>query len=70
MTRYVFPIQITDVIERKLTKHHSGFGKDAIFTTESSGWYLQINKSTTIYVGKEKPNFAAGDKANLIIERL
>ena len=66
---YRFPVVITDVFERKLRKHASGFGETAIFETASAGWYVQIDKSFSIYLGEEKPSYKPGEKAFIQIVR-
>lgn len=67
--KYRFPITITDVFERKLRKHISGAGPEAIFRTESDGWYIRVNDQFTIFLGKDKPSFESGEKADLVIIR-
>lgn len=67
--RYRFPITITNIFERKLKKHVSGAGENAIFTTESEGWYIEINRQITIFLGNDKPSFEVGEKADLAIIR-
>ncbi len=52
-----FPATITDVFERKFTKHISGAGPDARFHTGSAGWYIQIDGMVSIFVGAERPEF-------------
>jgi hypothetical protein len=66
---YRFPITITDVFERKVRKHASGFGDTATFETASAGWYVQIDKSFSIYLGEEKPTFKPGEKAFIQLVR-
>lgn len=66
---YTFPVLITDVFERKLRKHISGAGAGALFSTDSAGWYIQINNTISIYLGMEEPRIAVGDKMTLKLER-
>lgn len=65
--RYVFLTRISNIFERKLKKHISGVGENAIFETNSAGWYIQFNY-TTIYVGKDKPTATVGQQIRLILE--
>ena len=67
--RLVYHSTITDVFERKLRKHQSGFGPDAVFTTDSAGWYIRIENEITLYCGTEKPAFEPGDQISIIIQR-
>lgn len=67
--KYRFPATITDVFERKLQKHVSGFGPEAVFTTESRGWYVKINNQFTIFLGAEKPQFRPGEKVDIALIR-
>lgn len=67
---YRFSCEITEVFERKLSKHVSGAGADATFATSSAGWYIQLNHMTSIYVGLEKPTFVAGQKIVMKLEAL
>lgn len=53
-----FPATVTKVFERTLSKHISGAGKEARFSTASSGWYIQIDEMISIYVGAAKPDLA------------
>lgn len=69
MMKYRFPVTITDVFERRLQKHATGFGPNAVFTTDSAGWYIKINNDFSIYLGMEKPSFEKGEKADLVIIR-
>lgn len=66
---YRIPVTITDVFERKVQKHTSGFGDNTMFETSSAGWYLRLNDHLSIYVGMEKPELAAGDKMVMKLER-
>lgn len=52
-----FPCVVTDVFERKFSKHHKGAGPLAILSSHSAGWYIQIDGAFSIYVGEEKPEF-------------
>lgn len=67
---YHFPVTITDVFERKEKRHIRGSGPEAVFTTHSAGWYLQLDGITSIYVGMEAPKEKAGDKMILKLESL
>jgi len=64
-----FPVVVTDIFERKVQKHKSGFGPNAIFDTDSIGWYLRFNDNFSLYVGMEKPDVAPGDKLVMKLER-
>ncbi len=67
---YRFPVTVTDVFERKLSKHVSGHGPNAVFSSDSAGWYIQIDGINAIYVGAEKPEVKTGDKMLLKLEAL
>lgn len=69
MTSYRFPVTISDVFERKVQKHVSGAGPEAVFSSDSAGWYLRINDNLSIYVGMQKPDLAPGDKMVMKLER-
>jgi len=64
-----FPCTITDIFERKLQKHAGGAGPQAIFTTASAGWYIQINGAFSIFVGADKPSFSVDDAIILSIRK-
>lgn len=66
---YVFPCTITDVFERLLKKHVSGLGADSVFSTASDGWYIQLDHRVSLRIGDEKPEWAAGDKLELILRK-
>jgi len=66
---YRFPATVTAVFESKLKKHVAGAGAEAVFTTNSAGWYIQVNGLTSFYVGFEKPEFEVGDKIELKLQR-
>lgn len=63
-----FKAQITDVFERKLRKHMGGAGSDAVFSTYSDGWYIQLDGMISIYCGKERPKFTPGKSIRLSIQ--
>lgn len=67
---YRIPVKITNVFERKLQKHVSGFGNEAVFSTDSAGWYIELDKQVCIYVGKEKPPEVIGDQLLLRLGRI
>lgn len=64
-----FPATITDVFERKLTKHVQGAGPAAIFSSASAGWYIQINEMVSIYVGADRPEFEKDEAIVLSIRK-
>lgn len=66
---YSFPCTVTDVFERKLTKHVGGFGKDATFSTNSAGWYVQIDGIFSLYVGVERPMYEVDEAIVLSIRK-
>jgi len=55
MTIFRFPVTITDVFERKVSKHLGGAGPNAAFSSDSAGWYVRINDHIALYVGTTKP---------------
>jgi hypothetical protein len=65
-----FLTSVTDIFERKIQKHSSGLGKDAIFTTESIGWYIQLGGVITVHVGDAAPAFTKGDKITMTLEKV
>lgn len=67
--KLVFQTLITRVFELKVRKHVSGFGPDAIFRTDSAGWYARIGDEITLWCGKDKPELESGDEVTLTIER-
>lgn len=67
---YRITTKVTGVFERKLQKHISGYGKDAIFQTNSAGWYIQLGGEISIYVGREKPAEIVGDEVLIRIGRV
>ena len=67
--KYRFPATVSDVFERKLSKHVSGFGPEAVFRTESRGWYIKVDDQFTIFMGAERPLFEPGDKIDIAIIR-
>lgn len=66
---YVFHVSIWKVEERKMVRHVSGAGKDAVLVDESLGWYVTFTDFTSRYFGMEKPDLAPGDKMILKLER-
>ncbi len=68
MTRFAFPCTITSVFERKITKHLGGAGPQALFSTDSAGWYIQIDGHLAICVGAEEPKIQPGQKFTLKLE--
>ncbi len=64
-----FPCQITDIFERKVQKHHRGVGLDAIFSTSSTGWYIQIDGAFSVFVGAERPDFKIDEAIILSIRK-
>ena len=66
---YKFPVKVTSVFERKLSKHERGAGKEAIFSTASAGWYIGLEGLASIHVGAEKPEFEPGETIYLKLER-
>lgn len=67
MTSFRFPIRITDVFERKLQKHISGHGPQAIFSSDSAGWYIQIDGLHALHVGAEEPKLD-GTEYELVLQ--
>lgn len=67
--RYTFGVRITDVFERKLRKHVSGAGPEAVFTTDSQGWYIQLDGLISVYIGMMKPEWVKGDLLNMRLEK-
>lgn len=51
-----FPVRITEVYELKTSKHVGGIGKDAVFSSDSAGWYARINDHLSIYLGPTRPD--------------
>jgi hypothetical protein len=64
-----FPCQITDIFERKISKHVGGTGKEARFSTASAGWYIQIDGAFSVFVGAERPDFQIDDAVVLSIRK-
>jgi hypothetical protein len=71
MTKQVllFPTTVTDVFERHLKKHVSGAGPEAIFSSQSDGWYLQLDGMISIRIGSVKPPFVTGDRLTLTLAK-
>lgn len=65
-----FPATITDVFERKISKHVRGAGKEAIFSAASAGWYIQIDGMVSIYVGAERPEFEKDQAVVLSVRKV
>ena len=65
--RYKFSVKVTDVFERKSRKHVSGFGENAVFSSDSAGWYVRLNDNLSLYVGKDKPYFERGQQLYLTL---
>lgn len=66
---YAFPVTITDVFERKIRKHMGGAGPEAIFRSDSEGWYIQLNGMISIYTGLDQPAWKIGDEAELLLRK-
>jgi hypothetical protein len=64
-----FPCTITDIFERKLTKHQRGAGPAAVFSTHSAGWYIQIDGAFSVFVGEDRPNFKVDDAVVLTLRK-
>ena len=64
-----FPTTVTDIFERKLQKHISGAGKEAVFSTASAGWYIQLDGMISIHTGAEPAPFKVGDKLILNLRK-
>ncbi len=64
-----FPCQITDIFERKFSKHLRGTGNDAVFSTGSVGWYIQIDGAFSIFVGETRPDYQIDDAVVLSIRK-
>lgn len=67
---YRFPVTVTDVFERKEKRHIRGAGPEAVFSTHSAGWYIQLDGMISIYVGMERPTMQPGDKLLMRLESL
>lgn len=66
---YAFPVTVTDVFERKIRKHLGGAGPEAIFRSDSEGWYVQFNGMVSIHLGPERPDFKIGDEVELLLRK-
>lgn len=66
---YSFPCVVTDVFERKLSKHIGGFGPNATFSTSSTGWYIQIDGAFSVYVGMDRPDYEVDQAIVLSIRK-
>ncbi len=66
--KLTFPVTILEVYERKLNKHVSGHGNEALFQSVSAGWYVRFDDYFSIYVGKEKPDFRPNQQVRLTLE--
>jgi len=68
--RYVFHERAVSVEERFVTvrvkKNPDGTASEE---RESQGWFLRLVGSSSIYLGIEKPPFAAGDMLRMTLER-
>lgn len=67
MTSFRFPVTITSTFERKVQKHLGGAGQQAVFSTDSAGWYVRLDDYIALHVGAAKPNIADGTEYELIL---
>lgn len=65
---FTFRLTVTDVFERKLQKHVRGAGADAVFESNSAGWYLQFG-NFSVYVGTDQPTVSVGDQVTMTLSR-
>lgn len=66
----IHDVLVVDVKER--LKYHwiSGKGAEALFRSESLGWYITlIGSREALYIGDTKPNIAADDLVTIRIEK-
>lgn len=67
--KLVFSATITRVFENKVRKHVSGSGPEAVFATDSAGWYVRISNEISLFCGMEKPDLNEGDKVTITLQR-
>lgn len=67
---YVIKTFVEEAEERFRNVHAHGVGPNAVFMSESLGWYITFTNSyESLCVGKEKPFLERGDAVNIIIEK-
>lgn len=66
---FSYRAKCTNVHELKTNKYKGGHGPDAMFSTESRGWYITLGNQFSIFVGMERPAIAQGDTLELIIRK-
>jgi hypothetical protein len=70
-TVYVVYTTVVAVREHVRNRHISGAGPDAIFQTETLGWFVHFAGSyEAIHMGPDKPEFAQGDRVKITFEKV
>lgn len=64
-----FPATVTRVFENRVRKHINGAGPDAVFTTDSAGWYIRLSDEISLFCGMDKPEFEVGETVTLTLKR-
>jgi hypothetical protein len=64
-----FAATVTRIFENKVRKHISGAGPDAVFTTDSAGWYIRLSDEISLFCGMTKPEFEVGETVLLTLKR-
>jgi hypothetical protein len=64
---YTFAIERVEERFKKI--HVSGFGKEAVFADESTGWWLTLRGNISLYIGKGDAGYKAGDIVKLTVSK-
>lgn len=71
ITIYVINSTVDVVEERFHNVHIDGFGKDATYRRESTGWWVSFEGSgESLFFGDTKPELDVGDKVKITFERI
>lgn len=67
MTNFKLQGTITRVWEAEHTRHVGGVKDEAAFETEKLGWYIEVNRLTSFFVGYEKPDAKEGEPITICL---
>jgi hypothetical protein len=70
-TKFVMLDKVARVEEKFAKQWVSGTGQDAVFRSDSAGWYATFTACpASMYLGTMEPGLKAGDRVRITMERV
>lgn len=68
---FIIHTTVDYISEKFHEKHISGFGKDAKFKSVSDGWFIRLTGTNeSFFISETEPDWKAGDKVKITLEKV